>query len=67
MDVDLGCICWVQMLLTRRYLGHFQVGSYRYRSLIEGLHTLQRSFIEAPNLAGVYASSLLIHAPRSFP
>ena len=22
------------------YLGHFQVGSYRYRSLIEGLYTL---------------------------
>ena len=23
----------------RVYLGHFQVGSYRYRSLIEGLYT----------------------------
>ena len=23
-------------------LGHFQVGSYRYRSLIEGLYTLQK-------------------------
>ena len=22
------------------YLGHFQVGSYRYRSLMEGLYTL---------------------------
>ena len=28
-------------------LGHFQVGSYRYRSLIEGLYTFFRSFIEA--------------------
>ena len=27
-------------LLQRKYLGHFQVGSYRYRSLIEGLETL---------------------------
>ena len=28
-------------------LGQFQVGSYRYRSLIEGLCTLYRSLIEA--------------------
>ena len=27
MDVDI-------------YLGHFQVGSYRYKSLVEGLYTL---------------------------
>ena len=28
-------------------LGHFQVGSYRYRSLIEGLYTPYTSRIEA--------------------
>ena len=28
-------------------LGHFPVGSYRYRSRIEGLYTLYRSLIEA--------------------
>ena len=26
------------------YLGHFQVGSYRYRSLIEGLYTLWKPY-----------------------
>ena len=25
-------------------LGHFQVGSYRYRSLLEGLYTLQKPY-----------------------
>ena len=28
-------------------LGHFQVGSYRYRSLIEGLYIPSRSLVEA--------------------
>ena len=28
------------VLNVRFSLGHFQVGSYRYRSLIEGLYTL---------------------------
>ena len=27
------------------YLGHFQVGSYRYRSVMEGLYTLQWPYI----------------------
>ena len=30
------------------FLGHFQVGSYRYRSLIEGLYTY-RSLMKALN------------------
>ena len=37
--------CWGQLYIPRLRvhtctLGHFQLGSYRYRSLIEGLYTL---------------------------
>ena len=31
------------------YLGYVQVGSYRYRSLIEGLYTLQKPY-GSPNI-----------------
>ena len=34
----LGLGCGAREL--RLDLGHFQVGSYRYRSLVEGLYTL---------------------------
>ena len=37
MDV-IGFRVWARKL--RLDLGHLQVGSYRYRSLIEGLHAL---------------------------
>ena len=30
-------LCWE---FKKRYLGHFQVGGYPYRSLTEGLYTL---------------------------
>ena len=36
--------------LSTCFLGHFQVGSYRYRSLIEGLYTTMESIL-APSLA----------------
>ena len=35
---------WINKRLDGQYLGHFQVGSYRYRSLIEGLYTLQKPY-----------------------
>ena len=38
---SLGWLYWPS-------LGHFQVGSYRYRSIIEGLCTYYRNLIEAP-------------------
>ena len=31
--------------LSTCFLGHFQVGSYRYRSLIEGLYTTMESIL----------------------
>ena len=45
----VGCSTVTELRLARHvflngllpyHLGHFQVGSYRYRSLIEGLYTL---------------------------
>ena len=36
--LDRGC--WIFGFEPCFGLGHFQVGSYRYRSLIEGLYTL---------------------------
>ena len=31
-------------MLTINSLGHVQVGSYRYRSFVEGLYTLQKPY-----------------------
>ena len=38
-DSDSSC-----RLIFNLNLGHFQVGSYRYRSLKEGLYTLQKPY-----------------------
>ena len=35
------------MLLVSFGLGHFQVGIFRYRSLLKGLYTLYKSLMEA--------------------
>ena len=46
-------------------LGHFQVGSYRYRSLIEGLYTLQKPYRsplypKLPTCSFLYVKVLLL-------
>ena len=46
--LDLGVLGGVGIAGQLLCLGHFQLGSYPYRSLIEGLYTL-RSLIEALN------------------